>query len=110
MAANLSALEAAMAAHLAPARVLTKAERLRKLATTQRRSGMASIRRLRTDRQWLASLEKINPGVSRFYGVPHSAETRAETAIWALKCRTRANEAAAEARALELAALTKKAA
>lgn len=79
----------------------TKPERLRALATVQRREGMAGIRRLRTERGWIAQLSKTNPGVGRFYGVPHSAEARADVARYALSCRRRANAAAAEARALE---------
>lgn len=83
----------------------TKPERLRALAKTQRREGMAGIRRLRNERRWAAAVERINPGVSRFYGVPHSAEARADAARYALSCRRRANAAAAEARALEAPAL-----
>lgn len=88
----------------------TKPERLRQLAKVQRSEGMASIRRLRQERRWIAKLQTVNPGVGQFYGVPHSAEVRADAARYALSCRRRANNAAAEARALEAADQAKKAA
>lgn len=83
----------------------TKSESLRQLAKVQRREGMAGIRRLRKERRWIAQLSKTNPGAGRFYGVPHTAEARADVARYALSCRRRANAAAAEARALEAPAL-----
>lgn len=101
---NQDLLAAGLALHMQPAREPTKSERLRKLATVQRREGMAGIRRLRHECRWTALAEETNPGVSKFYGVPHTAEARADVAAWAFKCRARANAAAAEARALEAAA------
>lgn len=101
MATTTQDLQAAMSPHLVPARVLTKTEGLRKLATTQRHEGMAGIRRLRTERRWLAKVAARNPGVGQFFGAAHTAEQRTEVAIWALKCRARANAAASEARAME---------
>ncbi len=100
---NQDLLAAGLALHMQPARELTKSERLRKLASVQRREGMAGIRRLRHERRWTALAEEANPGVSKFYGVPHTAEARADVATWAFKCRDRANAAAAEARSLEAA-------
>lgn len=100
-ATTQSTLEAAMSPHLVPARVLSKSERLRKLAAKQRREGMAGIRRLRTERRWLAKVAARNPGVGQFFGAAHTAEQRAEVAAWAFNCRARANAAASEARAIE---------
>jgi len=100
---NQQPLAEALALHMQPARGLTKSERLRKLATVQRREGMAGIRRLRAERRWVAKLAARNPGAGRFFGVPHTAEQRADVAAWAFKCRARANVAVAEARSLETA-------
>ena len=110
MRTNLETLSRWLAEAAQPAPLAPKAERLRKLAAVQRREGMAGISRLRSERRWIAKLSQTNPGVGRFYGVPHSAEARADAARYALSCRRRANEAAAEARALEMAATMKKAA
>lgn len=110
MAANLETLQSWIAEAAKPAPLAPKAERLRRLANVQRREGMASIRRLRTERRWIADVSKMQRGVGLFFGVPHSAVTRADAARYALDCRRRANEAAAEARALEAAAVSKKAA
>lgn len=103
--ANLETLQRWIAEAAQPAPLAPKAERLRALAKTQRREGMAGIRRLRKERRWIADVSKVQPGVGLFYGVPHSAEARADAARYALNCRRRANEAAAEARALEAPAL-----
>lgn len=103
-------LQAWIAAAAQPAPLAPKAERLRSLAKTQRREGIAGIRRLRKERRWIADVSQVQPGVGLFYGVPHSAEVRADVASYALSCRRRANEAAAEARALEAAATMMKAA
>jgi len=101
---NLETLSSRLAEAAQPAPLAPKAERLRKLAKVQRSEGMAGIRHLRNERRWIAKLQGTNPGVGRFYGVPHSAEVRADAARYALSCRRRANAAAAEARALEASA------
>jgi hypothetical protein len=88
--------------------VLTEAQRKREFASHQRRVGADGIRELRRRRGWCAAVETVNPGVTQFYR--YGADYRAAVAKYALSCRRRANEASAQARALEAAATMKKAA
>jgi hypothetical protein len=101
---KIAALETALAALEGSAPVLTQAQRLRKLATVQRRQGMASIQALAQTRRWVAKAESYNPGVGQFYGVPTNGDVRARTLAFALDCRARANKAAAKAREIEASA------
>lgn len=102
---SMKAPEASLAGAMGrPSPVPTKAERLRKLATVQRRQGIASIQTLTQTRRWVAKASKTNPGLGKFYGVPAGSDVRAKTLAYALFCRANANRAAAQARQIEAAA------
>lgn len=96
-----SALEAALAKHVAPVPVRTQAQELRQFAAVQRRQALATLLTVTQTRRWAAKVAAYNSGVRTFYGVPASAETRASVARFAKSCRMRANKACAEARELE---------
>lgn len=91
-----------------PAAQKSEAQRKREFASHQRRVGAEGIRELRRRRRWIADVSNVQPGIGQFYR--YSDDYRAAVIKYALSCRRRANDAAAEARALEASAQVKKAA